>query len=240
MKKIKFLTPLLFLFCLSWTAQAQRTPFGVPNLLDYDEKIFHFGFQIGLNQSDYTIRTKADLSEYDSLMIINTTSLSGFNLGIVTNLRLGEYFDLRFVPGISFGDRNVNYTIRYNGQNDIITKKNIESVFMDLPLMLKFKSSRMHNVRVYVLGGVQYSLDLISSAKKQARNPREIFLKVFPHDFQGLAGVGFDFYLANFKFTTELKMSFGFINLLKYEDNMFASSVQSLKSKNLIISFYIE
>lgn len=240
MKKIKFLTPLLFLFCLSCAVQAQRTPFGVPNLLDYDEKIFHFGFQIGLNQSDYTIRTKADLSEYDSLMIINTSSLSGFNLGIVTNLRLGEYFDLRFVPGISFGDRNVNYTIRYNDKNDIVTKKNIESVFMDLPLMLKFKSSRMHNVRVYVLGGVQYSLDLISSAKKQARNPREIFLKVYPHDFQGQAGVGFDFYLANFKFTTELKMSFGFINLLKYEDNMFASSVQSLKSKNLIISFYIE
>jgi hypothetical protein len=98
----------------------------------------------------------------------------------------------------------------------------------------------MHNVRVYVLGGAQYSLDLISNAKKQAANPNEIFLKIYPHDFQGQAGVGFDFYLANFKFTAEVKMAFGFINLLKYEDNLFASSVQSLKSKNLIISFFIE
>lgn len=230
----------MFLIGFTMALQAQRTPFGVPNLLKYDDKIFHFGFLIGVNQSDFTIRTKANLVEYDSLMVINTSSLSGFNLGIVTNLRLGKYFDLRFIPGISFGDRIVNYTIRYNGKEDIITKKNIESVFMDLPLLLKFKSSRMHNVRVYVLTGVQYSMDLISAAKKQAANPREIFLKIFPHDVQGQAGVGFDFYLANFKFTTELKMSFGFINLLKFEENMFASSVQSLKSKNLIISFFIE
>jgi hypothetical protein len=125
MKKKKFLAPLILLFCLSLTAQAQRTPFGVPNLLDYDKKIFHFGFLIGMNQSDFSIRSKADLGEYDSLMVINTSSLSGFNLGIVTNLRIGEYFDLRFIPGISFGERAVNYTIRYNNQSDIVTKKNI-------------------------------------------------------------------------------------------------------------------
>ncbi|MDL2308624.1 PorT family protein [Bacteroidales bacterium OttesenSCG-928-B11] len=240
MNKKKFLTSILLLLGLTFALHAQRTPFGVPNLLRYDEKIFHFGFQIGLTQSDFSIRSKANLAEYDSLMVINTSALSGFNLGIVTNLRLGKYFDLRFIPGISFGDRNVNYTIKYSTGKEIVTKKNIESVYMDLPLLLKFKSSRMHNVRVYVLAGAQYSLDLISAAKKEAANPKEIFLKVFPHDFQGQAGVGFDFYLANFKFTTELKMSFGFINLLKQEDNMYASSIQSLKSKNLIISFFIE
>jgi hypothetical protein len=219
---------------------AQSHRFGVPNLLRYDQKRYHFGFQLGYNLSDFIIRPKADLNEYDSLMFINTKPLSGFSLGIVASLRLGEYFDLRFIPGFSFGDRTINYYILYNDKTELITKKNIESVYLDLPIMLKFKSSRMHNFRVYVVGGYQYSVDLISAAKKQQANPKEVFLKVYPHDHRVLAGIGFDFYFAEFKFTTELKMTFGMQNLLKQEDNMFANSISSLKSKTIYISFYIE
>ena len=236
--KVLFFTIALLLF--SQPLMSQKTPFGVPNRQMNDKRIFHFGFLFGYNQFDFSIKSKSDLSEYDSLMVINTSALSGFNLGIVTNLRMGKYFDLRFIPSISFGDRIVNYTIRYKNIPDQVITKNIESVYLDFPLLVKFKSSRMHNVRVFVIGGAQYSVDLISSAKKQIANPREIFLKLYPHDFQGVAGVGFDFYFTYFKFTTELRMSFGFRNLLKMEDNMFASSVTSLKSKILQISFIFE
>lgn len=214
--------------------------FGVPNLLKYDNKRFHFGFMLGYNQFDFEIRSKADLSEYDSLMVVNTAAMSGFNLGIVTDLRLGKYFDLRFIPGLSFGDRVVNYTILYPDASRLITKKNVESVYLDLPLLVKFKSSRMHNVRAYVIAGAQYSLDLISSAKKQNKNPHEIFLKLYPHDVQAQVGVGIDFYCTYFKFSTEFKMSFGLMNLLVPEDNMYATSVQSLKSKMLQVSFLFE
>ena len=214
--------------------------FGVPNLLKYDNKLFHFGFLLGYNQFDFEIRSKSDLSEYDSLMVVNTTALSGFNLGIVTNLRLGKYFDLRFIPGLSFGDRVVNYTILYPDASRLITKKNVESVYLDLPLLIKFKSSRMHNVRAYVIAGAQYSLDLISSVKKQNKNPREIFLKLNPHDVLAQVGVGIDFYCTYFKFSTEFKMSFGLMNLLVTEDNMYATSVHSLKSKMMQISFLFE
>ncbi len=240
MKSIKLLIPVLLLSLLPLLSTAQKRPFGVPNKLAYDNQLFHFGFLIGYNQFDFSIKSKADLSEYDSLMVINTSPLSGFNLGIVTNLRLGKYFDLRFIPGLSFGDRIVNYTIKYSNGSSLITKKNVESVYLDLPIMIKFKSSRMHNVRFYVMAGAQYSADLISTEKKQNAKPREVFLKLRRHDFQGMAGVGLDFYLTYFKFTTEFKMSFGFNNLLKPEDNMYASSITSLKSKIMQISFIFE
>lgn len=241
MKHIKHLLILpLILLTLSGHQLSAQSAFGVPNLLKYDQQRFHFGFAVGYNLFDFNIRTKADFSEYDSLMIVNTSPLSGFNLGIVTNLRLGKYFDLRFIPGLSFGDRLVNYTIRYHTGNEIITQKNIESVYLEIPLLVKFKSSRMHNVRVYVIGGAQYSLDLISAAKKQASNPHDITLKLYPHDFQAQAGVGFDFYCTYFKFTTEFKMSFGLVDLLKQESNLFASSISSLKTKNIQISFLFE
>ncbi len=229
----------ILLLCLSLSSIAQRR-YGMPNLQKYDKQRFHFGFALGFNQFDFTIRSKANLAEYDSLMKIYTSPLSGFNLGIVTNLRLGEYFDLRFIPGLAFGDRVINYSIQnYDGQ-EFTTYKNIESVYLDFPLMVKFKSSRMHNVRAYVIGGMQYSRDLISNARKQATNPREVYLKIYPDDFQAQAGVGFDFYLTYFKFSTELKMSFGLNNILKWESNMYATSVTSMKTKVIQISFLFE
>lgn len=221
------------------TSFAQRN-LGMPNLQKYDKQRFHFGFMIGFNQFDFTMRTKANLAEYDSLMKVYTSPLSGFNLGIVTNMRLGEYFDLRFIPGLAFGDRQVRYSLQYYDGNEYVTIKNIESVYLDFPLMVKFKSSRMHNVRAYVVGGVQYSRDLISNARKQASNPRETYVKIYPDDFQAQVGVGFDFYLTYFKFSTEFKMSFGLNNILKMEPNMFATSVTSLKSRIIQISFLFE
>ncbi len=229
----------ILLLCLSLSSIAQKRH-GMPNLQKYDKQRFHFGFALGFNQFDFTMRSKANLAEYDSLMKIFTSPLSGFNLGIVTNLRLGEYFDLRFIPGLSFGDRVLNYSIKYYDGTEFTTYKNIESVYLDFPLMVKFKSSRMHNVRAYVIGGMQYSRDLISNARKQATNPREVYLKIYPDDFQAQAGVGFDFYLTYFKFSTELKMSFGLNNILKWESNMYATSVTSLKSRIIQISFLFE
>lgn len=240
MKRKLFIVTIL-LFALLGSSQAQNSRFGVPNLQKYDNQLFHFGFLLGYNQFDFTIRSDNDLTKYyDSLMVVNTAAMSGFNLGIVTNLRLGKYFDLRFIPGLSFGDRVVRYTILYPDASELVTKKRIESVYLDLPLLVKFKSSRMHNVRAYVIAGAQYSLDLISAAKKQNNNPQEIMLKLYPHDVQAQVGVGIDFYCAYFKFTTEFKMSFGLMNLLVQEDNMFAQSVQSLKSKMLQVSFIFE
>ena len=224
----------LGIFC----ANAQ---FGVPNLLKYDDKPFHFGFTFGYDNFNYSISSKPDLAEYDSLMVINTQPMSGFSLGIVTNLRLGKYFDLRFIPGLSFGDRYIDYTIRYSTGNEIVTAKNLESVYLDLPILLKYKSSRMmNNIRAYVIAGGQYTFDMISAKKKKAPDHGDVVLKLNPHDVQAQVGVGFDFYCTYFKFTTELKMSFGMMNMLVPEDNMYATSVTSLKAKNLQISFIFE
>lgn len=235
-KKTSILTIIFLSLSISSFAQ-----FGVPNLLKYDKRAFHFGFMLGYNQFDFRIASKPDLAEYDSLMMVNTRSLSGFSLGIVTNLRMGKYFDLRFIPGLSFGDRYVNYSIRYSTGNEVVTAKNAESVYLDLPLLVKFKSSRMlNNLRAYVIAGGQYSFDMISAKKKRSPMNGDVVLKLNPHDVQAQVGVGMDFYCTYFKFSTELKMSFGFLNMLVPEENMYATSVTSLKAKNLQISFIFE
>ncbi len=221
-----------------------QAQFGVPNLLKYDKKPFHFGFTLGFNQFNYLITSKPDLAEYDTLMMIQTRAQPGFSLGIVTNLRLGKYFDLRLIPGLSFGSRYVNYTLSHSSGNETVKTLNTESVYLDIPLLLKFKSSRMmNNIRAYVLAGGQYTFDMISAKKKKpTMQSGDVVLKLNPHDVQAQVGVGFDFYCTYFKFSTELKMSFGLLNMLynKNQDNMFVTSVTSLKAKNLQISFIFE
>lgn len=240
MKFVRKIFVLVILTMAAYPIFSQNFSFGIPNLMKYDEQVIHFGFLIGYNQFNFSIDPKSDLAQFDSLMVVNTSALSGFNLGIITNLRIGKYFDLRFIPGLAFGDRIVNYTIKYQNSSRLVTHKNIESVYLDLPLLVKFKSSRMHNVRAYVVTGVQYSVDLISAAKKKNYTNNEIVLKLYPNDFQAQIGVGADFYLTYFKFSTELKMSFGLNDLLVKENNLFANSVNSLRSKILQISFMFE
>lgn len=238
MKMRKTIGILMLVMGIATSAYAQ---FGVPNLLKYDKKPFHFGFMFGYDLFDYSISSKPDLSEYDSLMVVNTRAMSGFSLGIVTDIRMGKYFDLRFIPGLSFGDRYIDYTIRYASGAEIVTPKNVESVYLDIPILIKYKSSRMlNNIRAYVVAGGQYSFDMISAKKKKAPENGEVVLKLNPHDVQAQVGVGFDFYCTYFKFTTELKMSFGFLNMLVPEDNMYATSVTRLRSKNMQISFIFE
>ena len=245
MKHLKKLWLVVLLALSGSIACAQCSgAFGVPNLLKYDKKLFHFGFLIGYNQSDFMISSTADHNLQDTLDIINTRGYSGFNLGIVTDLRMGKYFDLRFIPTLSFIDRSVVYNDNIRGQYHQNTNPKegaaAGAVYMDLPLMVKLKSSRMmNNVRAYVLAGAQYGLDLTSIAKKHQNNTGYV-LRLYPHDFQALAGVGFDFYCTYFKFSTELKMGFGLRNMLVADQDIHATTINSLKSKMLMISFTFE
>ena len=151
--------------------------------------------------------------------------------------------DLRFIPSLSFIDRSVVYNdnlgLEYHQNTN--PKNNVAgAVYMDLPLMVKLKSSRiMNNIRAYVLAGAQYSLDLTSIAKKRQNNVGYV-LRLYPHDFQGIAGVGFDFYCTYFKFAAELKMAFGFVDLKVNDDDYYSQSADYLISRTFMLSFTFE
>lgn len=214
--------------------------FGQPNLPEYDYKRFRFGFMLGYNYATFTSKPNANLNPFDSLVIVEPTGKSGFDIGIVTNLRLGEYFDLRFIPALSLMSRSMDYTTMYSG-NKLTTRTHmIESVNLDLPLLFKLKSSRVgNNVRFYAISGVQYSLDMASRSKKR-NPPGETVLKLKASDIQFQAGVGIDFYLPYFKLTLEGKMGYGITNLHKDENNFISSSIESLRSKTFHFSIIFE
>ena len=261
----------IFLFCSSLFAQIFR--FGVPNLEAYDMARFHWGFSLGIDIVDVNLKTQTDYANLidkskNELMEIYSKPAPAFNVGIVVNMRLGNYFDLRFIPGFSIAhDLDLYYRFdqaildpnpRKNNYTNLILRK-IECHYINFPLLIKFKSSRMHNVRIYALSGGQVSINMMSTKNNKISTlfydeaKAEIIPIIKPYDVQVKGGFGFDFYTTYFKFTTEFNISFGVINMLEAQKNIkdkahvdyYMSSpivrgLQSLKSKTLSISFIIE
>jgi len=219
------------------TANAQNRK--ILNLPNYDRQTLHFGFLLGVNSLDFVTKPVKDIRALDSLNIIQNGSGAGFSLGIIGNLHLGDNFDLRFLPTLSFGERKITYTINYKTFDSLVTRnKPVESTLLEFPLLLKFKSSRHANFRTYVIGGVKPMIDLASQNKVDDKG--EKILKLKKNDLAFEIGMGFDFYSQYFKFTPEFKMAYGLSNLLVQENNIFTGGLDALRSKAFYFSITFE
>ncbi|MBP6650259.1 MAG: PorT family protein [Bacteroidia bacterium] len=227
---------LLFIFSTNHSqAQLNNSPINLPK---YDHQKIHFGFTLGLNSTNFKVQLVPDFKTMDSIYVVESEPVSGLNLGIVSNLRLGEYWDLRFIPALSFAQRNLIYQFIYPDSASASTTKSVESTYLEFPLDLKFKSKRVTNYRMYVLAGARYSIDMVSQAKVRDKD-RDI-VKLKRYDFGYEIGLGFDFYLTYFKFSPEIKMFNGLNNLLVKDNSRYASPLDKLNSKIFLVSFLFE
>jgi len=235
-KKIKyFIILLLFIGINNSYGQKRKKP---QNLINYDFKKLHFGFTLGINELNFNIRKNSNTLYNDSLLSLLPNSQKGFNLGIVSNLRIGKFTDLRFIPTLVFGERNLNYSfIDSSGVTDQRIKR-IESTLIDFPIYIKYKSARYNNFRTYVLAGIKYSLDVASQDKIDDEGKELVKLK--KNDLMGEIGFGFDFYLEYFKFSPQIKLSHGFLNLISGDETVYTKSINHLSTNGWIISFTFE
>jgi len=233
LKKINY---ILFLLLICNIAYCQKPK--LENLPKYDIQKLHFGFTIGFNNMDFVVKPIKDMKTLDSVYIVEAIPVKGFDLGIIANLRLREHWDLRFVPNLAFGQRNMEYSIKE--QDTVLSKyvKSIESTYINFPITFKYKSARVNNFRAYLLAGGRFSIDLMSQADK--KDQEEEFVKIKKQNVALDAGVGFDFYLYYFKFSIELKMSYGLNDMLKRDNTIFTQSVDKLSSKIFYLSFNFE
>lgn len=243
---LKLKKQLLFLFllgiCLSTfkaAAQGKSKDNKVMNLQNYDNRVLHFGFLLGVNLADFRIKYNPKYFGVDTVLTIQSKRESGFNLGIITDVRLGEYFNVRFVPTLSFSARTLQYVILEN--NVIVPRdKQVESVFLDFPLLFKYKSERSGNFRAYLIGGAKYSLDMASQKDLNSKLVKDILIKIDDTDFLAVFGIGFDLYLNYFKFSPEITYAFGLKNLLVQDNNILTKPIDRLTSKIIQISFNFE
>ena len=259
LKRVSIIIIVLFIsiaFCYETKAQKQK----VQNLKTYNQQPYHFGFILALNQMNYTVKTIDNLPlikwtgdqlpddpglvniDYAQILSINSRATPGFTIGILGNLLLHQYVDMRFTPSLSFGERILIYdvlTVKDTVSKLFTVDKSITSTLIEFPLDFKYRSKRLNNFGAYVLTGVKYSLDL-ASQKKAEQNSNTTTVKINKHDISIDVGVGFDFYTQYFKFGVEAKMGYGLFNLIKKEGNLYTDSIESLHSKIFLLSFTFE
>ena len=242
MEKFRAIKNILILFSAIYftlnISFAQRIkPLNLPN---YDHEKLHFGFSLGFNKADFVVFPQDNANKPDSIWSIDNRPELGFNLGIISDLRIHEYATLRFLPALSFQERILIYKIHSASSITptafYTTEKKIESTLLDFPINLKIRSERMGNLSAYLLGGGKFSIDLASQAK--TNNPE--LVKLNNKDFAYEVGFGLDFYLEYFKLSAEMKFCAGFKDRLYHEPTAYSSSISRLFSKLWLFSLNFE
>ena len=211
------------------------------NLPNYYNQHLHFGFAIGINRANFLILPAEHFERLDSLKAVTSAPKPGFNIAIVSELRLHKYITLRFIPNLSFSERSLDFY--FEGKKDTIIKhKAIESAFLNFPIDLKLRSKRVKNFSAYLLAGGGYNLDLASKRKvsNDGLGLNDQIVKLKRDDFSFEGGIGAEFYLQYFKFAIETKLTMGTINLLIKDGTIFSNSIDKLRSKVLTISLTFE
>ena len=228
-------TLLLFSFGQQSSLQAQSSK-GNYNFLEFQQKPYYFGITLGYNTSKFKIIHSRKFIQNDSIRIAQSDRGPGFNLGIVSNLKIGQHFDFRFLPTLSFTERNIDYFTPNNSKPPYSRK--VESVLVELPFQARYKSVPYNDIRLFMILGIKYSFDVASNTRTRQANE---LVKISPTDFALEYGAGIQFFFPYFIFSPELKISNGLGNILIFNDHVEESNViEKVLTRALTISLHFE
>ncbi len=208
------------------------------NLPKYDQQKMHFGMALGMNTMDFTIHNSPKFFSLDSIYSIENRRNVGFNINIVINYNIVPKLSIRCLPGLNFGQRNMEYEVL--SYDTIFTKVDmmLESTFLDVPVLFKYKSDRLNNFRGYIIGGGAFRFDM--AARKFIKPDEQPKIRLRKADWYYTVGFGTDFFLEYFKFAIEIKYTVGIRNVLIPDASQYTTAIERMNSKMMIISFLFE
>ena len=212
---------------------------GRKNLAAFDTKKYHFGFALSGNRSDFNLALTPDYSFSDSLQSIINQPQAGFDLGLVASWDATKNLHVRFIPGLSFQDRSLEYRFEEDGGTDLKVRRT-ESVYLNFPLLLKLRTDRVGNYAAYALVGGKFSRDMQSQEETNQQLASDFILRLESGNSSFDLGAGVDIFLPFFKFSIEGKFELGNRNILIQDDSRYSAPLQSLKTRSFILSLCFE
>ena len=239
MKLTKIITILLLCLSAVSASEARDLNDKLLNRPYADMRRWHLGFSIGAHAEDIRFTHNGFITdEGEEWRIEQPDYQPGFCVNGLLDLRLNNYFALRFSPGMYFGSRDMRMVNITDGATE---RQNLKSTFVVLPIDIKYAAARYRNCRPYMVTGIMPAFDV---AKK-----RSDFIKTKTADCYVSLGFGCDFYLPYFKLNPEIKFCFGLGDVLCHDrpdledDPMklkFTQSVKKAVSKMIVLTFYFE
>ncbi|MEP1032924.1 outer membrane beta-barrel protein [Ekhidna sp.] len=216
----------LLIFGLAQSSVAQNNP--SDNLLNYEDQWIHYGFLISVHSSKYVIRHSDYFTSpaMDTVHSIIPGNLGGFKLGFVINMKVSEYLDFRLLPTVGFYENDLNYRFT----NGITQRELKDATMVELPLLLKYKSARRGNLAMYMVFGINPSLEASGKGDEQDVSQK---LELKNWNLAIDVGVGLDIFYPFFKFSPEIRYSYGLRNMLTEDPNDFSIGLEKLTTQNL-------
>ena len=146
---------LILFFLISFASFGQR--FKQERYKNFDKRLFHFGFMLGFNRSDFTVYQEVNAYNQYGLVSLTSKSTPGGQIGMLTTMKLGTpVLRLRFIPTLSFQERVLSYQSldSFNFKKGV-GEERVNSTNLDFPLMLQFRTKRFNNFTAYTLLGAQ-------------------------------------------------------------------------------------
>lgn len=250
MKNLRVYIYIIMCMLLPSAALAQERT--VQNRPYTDLRPLHFGIVVGTNMMDTKLRqvgdqilTLKDETQMPSMVTVDQANWDpGFNVGVTAEARINEFFAFRVAPQLYFGTRQLVFqNIRQSAEQGykVEERQPLKTVYVGADCDIIFASKRFNNHRPYVMAGLTPVLNL--SSKKSD------YVQLKNYDVFFSVGMGCDFYLPFFKLRPELKFMIGLTNALSTEHQKtmreaetmpYAASVDRIKSKMFVLSFYFE
>ena len=205
------------------------------NFRNFKSKPYYFGITLALNSSDYLVTNSTSFITNSEVKSINSIVGPGLTVGIIGNLKLGDYFDFRLLPSFSFASKIINYT---KTTAPFESKNQYDQTLFEIPFMVRYKSHPYKDIRLFVGTGVKYSHDISNAS--QVRRASQI-VRVSPSDFSFEACVGLQIFFPYFILSPEIKYSVGMNNSMIYNPNLIeATVIDKVQSRTFTISFHFE
>ncbi len=240
MKKfIEIIAIVLVAVVCGQTAAARAFNDKVLNRPYADMRRWHLGFSIGMHTEDIKFTHNGLVTEDGQSWYMEQPSFQpGFCVNALVDFRLNTYFNLRFTPGMYFGNRDVRFVDINSGDTE---RQSIKSAYVVTPIDLKYSAVRLRNVRPYMVTGIMPAFDV---SKK-----RNDLLRLKSADLYWTIGFGLDSYLPYFKFIPEIKFCLGLSDVLQHDrpdlvDDpaklKYTESLSKATSKMIVLTFYFE
>jgi hypothetical protein len=188
------------------------------NLPNFDNKFIHYGYFLGINQ--YDLKFEYIPSYYSELKYndIMVEQKKGFSVGLIGDLRINKYLNIRFEPGLFYNRRKLIFPeyLDFSKESDQI--REIKSTFIHLPLLFKISTKRINNFKPFIIGGLSTDFNLSSNEKNIDDNASNVF-RTTSQNINYELGLGFDFYLFYFKFSPSLRGIFSMQNEMIPDSN---------------------
>lgn len=211
------------------------------NRQNHDKKKYRWGYYLGLNSLDYNIdyvKSRAELEPEDQDIII--TKNTGFNVGLIGNLRINDYLDVRTEPGVIFGDRqlffpNISGTVKDN-------VRDIKATSVYVPILVKFSTKRLSNFKPFVTAGFSTLINLSSNQDNPDDNSAGQF-RTKTNSLNYELGFGIDFFLPYFKFTPTIRGVWSLTDEVVPDidpNSRYTSPIEKLATTGVFINFIFQ